>query len=163
MTQTSRNPISKPVRKVDELEALLAGILGLGIVLAGTSVVYFLILSSAPWDTNDTSPSGVHLGLWVGGILGTMFFIWGAVGVLQGKIIVGWGTYNQVRTTIAGAGAFVASISTALGGVLILSTAAISLLPEVGSVIHPLAALLSGFVCIVLGWICGLIVRALGY
>lgn len=163
MAQTSQNRVSKPPQKVNELESILAGILGLGIVIVGTVVVYYLISSSAPWDTNDVTKGGVHIGLWVGGILGTMFFIWGAVGVLTGKIVVGWGTVNQVRTTVTGAGAFVASIATLLGGVMFLSNAAISLVPDVGTYIHPLAALLSGFVIIILGWIFGAIVRALGY
>jgi hypothetical protein len=163
MAQTSRNIISKPPQKASELEVILAGILGLALVIVGTVVVYYLISNSAPWDTDDVTKGGVHMGLWVGGILGTMFFIWGAVGVLTGKIVVGWGTVNQVRTTVTGAGAFVASIGTILGGVLFLSNAVISLIPEVGTFIHPLAALLSGFVSIILGWILGVIIRALGY
>ncbi len=163
MNQTSRNTITKPPQKASELETILAGILGLGLVIVGTVVVYYLISTSAPWDTNDVTKGGVHIGLWVGGILGMMFFIWGAIGVLTGNIVVGWGTVNQVRTTVTGAGAFVASIATVLGGVLFLTIAAISLVPEVGIFIHPLAALLSGFVSIILGWIFGVVVRALGY
>jgi hypothetical protein len=163
MSQTSRNTSPQPDRKVDELESLLAGILGMGLVILATGVAYYLIMTSAPWDTNDTTKGGVHIGLWVGGILGTMFLLWGAVGILKGEIVVGWGTYNQVRTTIKGAGAFIASFSTALGGVLFLCVAAVSLIPEVGTIIHPLGAMLSAFVTIFGGWICGLIVRSLGY
>jgi hypothetical protein len=155
--------VSKPARKVDELESLLIGVLGIALVMFATGIAYYLISSSAPWSTDDRTPSGFHIGLWTGGILGLMFFIWGAVGILQGKIVVGWGTYNQVRTTITGAGAYIGSVCTAIGGVLFLSTAVISLMPEVGTIIHALAALLSAFVAIILGWICALIVRSLGY
>ena len=56
-----------------------------------------------------------------------------------------------MRSTVTGAGAFVASIGTVIGGILFLSNAAISLFPEVGSFIHPLAALLSAFVSIMRG------------
>jgi len=163
MVQTPQKSTPQPVRKVDPLEGLLAGIMGMGLVILATGIVYYLIMTSAPWDTNDTTKGGVHIGLWVGGILGTMFFLWGAFGILKGEIVVGWGTYSQVRTTIKGAGAFIASFSTALGGVLFLSVAAISLMPEVGTIIHPLGAMLSAFVTIFGGWICGLIVRSLGY
>ena len=163
MSQTSRNTVSQPARKEDDLEALLIGILGMALVMVATGVVYYLISISAPRSLDDPSTSNVHFGLWMGGIFGPFFFIFGVVGVLRGKIGVGWGTYSGIRTILSGAGAFVAGATTALGGVLFISTAVVDLMPEAGTIIHALAALLSGIVSILLGWLCGVIIRGLGY
>jgi hypothetical protein len=164
MTQMYRNSTPDPARKADELEALLVGILGVALVMVAIGVAYYLISKAAPPGIGGASTSNVHTGLWIGGIFGPFFFIYGAVGVLRGRIGVGSGPwYAKASTVLNGAGAFVASVSTALGGVLFMVTAAISLIPELTSFIHELAILLSGFVSILLGWLCGVIVRELGY
>jgi hypothetical protein len=155
--------MAKADRKEDSLEALLVGVIGMILVIVAAGFAYYFISISSPRSLDDPSMSNVHYGLWIGGIFGTFFLIYGMVGVLRGRIGVGWGSMSQVRTILSGAGGFVASTTTAIGGFLFLTTAVIDLIPEVGTMIHALAALLSGFVSILLGWLCGVIVREFGY
>ena len=96
-------------------------------------------------------------------IFGLILFLYGSMGIIQGTIVVGWGTMQQVRTRLVGPGAYVASSSTVIGGLLILAPVAIYFVPELIAYIHPLAALLCGLVAPVLGWICGPGIRRLGY
>jgi hypothetical protein len=155
MTQSSKHE--------DDLEGLLAGLLGLFVVIALTAAAYFLIASSAPRGLDDLNwRQEIPTISCVGG-LGLFFFLYGLVGVIWGKIVIGWGTVRQARTTLTGASAFVAGCSTAIGGLLFLAAIAIYFLPALGLVIHPLAALLCGLLATALGWIGGPIVRSLGY
>ena len=155
MSQTSKHG--------DDLEGLLAGLVGLMFVLALTAVAYFLIAGSAPRGLDDLNWRKDIYSIACIGPLGLFFFLYGLVGVVRGEIVVGWGTVRQVRTNLIGAGAFVASCSTALGGLLFLATIAIYFVPQVGLVIHPLGALLCGLLAPTLGWISGPIIRSLGY
>jgi hypothetical protein len=155
--------MAKADRKEDSFEGLLVGVIGMILVIVATGVAYYFISISTPRSLDDPSTSNVHFGLWIGGIFGTFFLIYGMVGVLRGRIGVGWGSMTQVRTILTGAGGFVASTTTAIGGFLFLTTAAIDLIPEVGAIIHANAALLSGFVSIILGFLCGVVVREIGY
>lgn len=164
MSHKYQAPVSQPLRKGDDLESLLVGILGIALVMVATGVAYYLISTSLPRNIDDASTSNVNTGLWIGGIFGPFFLIFGAIGLLRGKMGVGWGPwYAKVSTTLKGSSAFVSSACTILGGVLLLTTAVIDLVPEVGIIIHAFAVLLSGFVAIILGWLCGVIVREIGY
>ena len=151
--------MSQVSKQEDNLEGTLVGLLGLAIVIFVTGLAYYFIAGSAPSNMNDVDLPTVSCV----GIFGLGMFLYGSVGIIQGKIVIGWGTVNQVRTTLAGAGALVASSSTVIGGLLILAPVAIYFVPELISVVHPLAALLCGLVAPVVGWISGPIIRALGY
>jgi hypothetical protein len=143
----------------DDFEETLVAILGLVLVLIITGIAYFLIATSAPREMNDVDIRTVSCI----GILGLFIFLYGLIGVIQGKIVVGWGTVHQVRTTLSGVSALVASGSTAIGGLLFLAPVAIYFFPELLQIIHPLAALLCGLFAPTLGWISGPIIRSLGY
>jgi hypothetical protein len=153
----------KSKQQDDDLEGLLVGLLGIILVMVATATVYFLIARSAPRELDEPTGHGDKIMGWVWLVFGTFFFLYGAVGVIRGKIGIGWGTYSQVRTILIGAGAFVSSVSTFIGGFLLLSTAAIYFYPSLIATLHPLATLLCGFVSIILGWACGPILRAIGY
>jgi hypothetical protein len=164
MSQTPRSAVSQPAQKEDDLESLLVGILGIALVIVATGAAYYFISNSAPRSIDDASTSNIHTAVWIGGIFGSFFFIYGVIGVLRGKMGVGWGpSYARASTVLTGAGAFEASVATSLGGVLFMVAALIDLVPEVGIFIHGLAILLSGFVAILLGWLCGVIIRGVGY
>jgi hypothetical protein len=149
--------MSQETKNKDDLEEVLVTILGLLLVLTITGIAYFLIATSAPREMNDTNIRTLGcVGIW-----GLFFFLYGMVGVIQGKIVVGWGTVNQVRTTLSGAGALVASGSTAIGGLLLLTPVALYFVPELLRIIHPLATLLCGLIAPVFGWIGGAIIHSL--
>jgi hypothetical protein len=151
--------MSQESKHEDDLEGLLVGLLGLILVIGVTAAAYYLIAGSAPREMKGINLPGISCI----GVFGLFLFLYGLVGVIQGKIVIGWGTTVQVRTTLGGAGAFVAGTSTAIGGLLILAPIAVYFLPELIAVVHPLAALLCGLLAPVLGWISGPLIRALGY
>ena len=151
--------MSQKSKQDDDFEETLVGLLGLILVIVATGIVYYLIANSAPREMNGVDIPTISCI----GIFGLFLFLYGFVGVIQGKIVIGWGTINQVRTTLGGAGAFVASSSTTIGGLLILAPIAVYFVPELIQVIHPLAALLCGLAAPTLGWISGPIIRSLGY
>jgi hypothetical protein len=155
--------MSQRAKHDDDLEGLLAGLLGLIVVIGLTAVVYFLIAGSAPRDVDDLNWRKDPYSLGISGGFGLFLFLYGLVGVIRGRIVVGWGTLRQVHSTLTGAAAFVAACSTTLGSLLFLSIVAAYFVPGLGRVIHPLAALLSGLVFPALGWISGAILKSLGY
>ncbi|MBI5954046.1 MAG: hypothetical protein HY865_20510 [Chloroflexi bacterium] len=149
--------MAQETKNKGDFEEVLVAILGLILILVITGIAYFLIATSAPREMNDTNIRVLScVGIW-----GLFFFLYGLVGVIQGKIVVGWGTVNQVRTTLSGAGALVAGGSTAIGGLLLLTPVAIYFVPELLSIIHPLATLLCGLLAPLLGWIGGTIIHSM--
>ncbi|MBM3125610.1 MAG: hypothetical protein FJZ87_11175 [Chloroflexi bacterium] len=80
----------------DTPEALVVSLVGIILVLAIAGVAYYLIATSAPREFNDFNLPLVNCI----GIYGLFFFLYGLVGVIQGKIVVGWGTMRQVQTTL---------------------------------------------------------------
>jgi hypothetical protein len=154
----------KSKQQDDALEELLVSLFGVILVMVATAGVYFLVVRSASGGFDKPISSKVQFWDWVWGIFGILFFVYGAVGVVRGKINVGWTRYSyQIYTTLDRAGALVASAGMAIGGLLLMTVTVIYFDPLLGAVIDPWATLLCGFASIIIGWICGLIIQALGY
>jgi hypothetical protein len=152
--------MTQKVRQEDGLEGLLVSILGILIILGGTTAIYFWIARSVPDDVGSIEWKKDQLSKWIWLVFGTFFFIYGVVGAIREKIGVGWRAgFNQVSTILEGVGAFTAGIGTTIGGLLMLVTAAIYFYPSLGAIFHPFATLICGFVSIILSWICGAIYR----
>jgi hypothetical protein len=156
--------MSQKLKQEEGLEGTLLAVLALMLVISATAAVYFLIARSAPNEIGTPEWDKAQLVRWIWTVFGTFFFLYGIVGVIREKIAVGWGGIcYRVTTFLEGASAFTAGTGTALGGLLMLATAAVYFYPALGGIIHSLATLICGFASIFLSWICGLIIRALGY
>ena len=149
----------------DSLEGILIVILGVLVVLGGTTLIYIGVARSIP--VGDMTPYELErdlLSRWIWAGFGSLFFIYGLLGTFMERIEVGWsGRHYKVTTLLKGTSALVAGVGTTVGGVLLLITAAIYFYPTLIFTIHPFATLVSGFASVIISWICGPIIRALGY
>jgi hypothetical protein len=156
--------MSEKAKPGDDLEGMLASILGILVVLGGTAIIYFWAARSIPNNFSASDVPNDPITKWIWLALGGFFFFYGVVGTIREKIGVGWGTgYNQVSTILEGTSAIVSGIGTTVGGLLMLATTALFFYPSLAAIFHPFATLICEFVSIILGWVCGPIIRAMGY
>jgi hypothetical protein len=156
--------MSQKVKQKDDLEGLLVSILGIAIVLGVTALIYFGAAYAIPNNSGASDMPNDPITKWIWLALGGGFFLYGVVGAIREKIGVGWGTgYNQVSTVLEGTSAIVSGVGTTIGGLLMLATTGIIFYPSLSAIFHPFASLICGFVAVILGWVSGLIIRALGY
>lgn len=80
--------MSQKSKQDDDFEETLVGLLGLILVIVTTGIVYYLIANSAPREMDGVDIPTVSCI----GIFGLFLFLYGFVGVIQGKIVIGWGT-----------------------------------------------------------------------
>ena len=149
----------------DGFEGILVSLLGIIIVLGGTALIYMWVSSSIP--DNDITPYELEkdpLSKWIWVAFGSLFFIYGLMGTFMERIEVGWrGRSYMVTTILEGTSALVAGVGTTIGGLLLLITAAVYFYPSLVFIFHPFATLICGFASVIIGWVCGPIIRALGY
>ena len=109
--------MSQKSKQDDDLEGLLVSLFGVILVMVATAGVYFLIVRSASGGFDRPISNKVQFWDWVWGIFGILFFLYGVVGVVRGKINVGWSRYSyQIYATLDGAGALVASAGCSVSG-----------------------------------------------
>ena len=154
--------MSKASQQENELQSTLISLLGLVPVILVTTIVFILIARLDPGSPKPITRNGEIFMASIWGGLSLLFLYIGLSGLIRGETVVGWGnTLYQVRTTLTGAGAFVASSGTAIGGLLLVVASLMSFYPHLGPETYQLAAVVGWLVSTFLSWLIGFIIKSL--
>jgi hypothetical protein len=150
--------MTKTSQQENETQSMLISLLGLVPVVLVTIIVFVLISRVDPGKPTLSNHNGeIFLGSIWGG-LALLFLYVGISGLIRGE----WGnTLYQVRTTLTGSGAFVASSGSTIGGMLLVVASVMSFYPNLGPVTYQFAAIVCWLVSTILSWLIGFIIKAL--
>lgn len=154
--------MEKESQQENELQSALIGLLGLVPVLLAVIIIFVLMAGQAPGKPSLPNRNAeIFMGsIWGGFSL--LFLYIGVSGLIRGETVVGWGNaLYQVRTTLTGAGAFVASSGTTIGGLMLVAASLMSYYPKLASEAYQLAAVINWLVATFLSWLIGFIIKSL--
>jgi hypothetical protein len=146
------------------LEAALAGIAAVISIGLATSAVYYYGSAWLPAMIAWPNPAAALNATGLAALAGVLGFFYGLEAVIKQRLVLGLGfAWRERRGGLTGMAAVAAGAGGAAGGLLLVSAAAVWLMPDLSLGINTTAAVLAGLVAMTLGWGAGQALRRLGY